>query len=271
MHSGLRTVGEAVGSGLQRGRSAIAEALTRGEIPVQEEAFHDAQEEASTAVPPFFSPGGREEMQVLGEVGQAALPAVAGGALAAAVGATSFGPIAVGAIAGLGVREMYRNSGAHTEPNVTPLAGTHASMRHRVESQDSAPVATPQLTQEEQEIYIEVYQVRLENGATQEEADRFAMEAVERFREEQALAHMERNRFRRDPGDAEREREREAEQRAFPSRSSGSSGRILAVRPGPSGASLAERIVAATPGGNRTLGAAPSGMAAAARRRGGRV
>mgnify|MGYP005740414323 CR=1 FL=1 len=73
-------------------------------------------------------------------------------------------------------------------------------MQHRVESASTRP-ETPQLTPEENEIYMEVFEVRVENGATPEEADRFAMEAVERFREEQ----------RRGDRDAERERERSME------------------------------------------------------------
>ena len=155
------------------------------------------------------------------------------------------------------------------------MADPRASMQHRIESTPTQQ-ETRQLTPEENEIYIEVFQVRVENGATEDEADRFAMEAVERFREERAREYMERSRFQRDTGDAEREREREDEQRAFLSRSSGSSGGILAVRPGTSVASRAARIVAATPG-NRGLGAAPGDMVAAAhqmaaacRRRGGR-
>ena len=188
-------------------------------------------------------------------------------------------PIIMGAIAGVGLSQMYR-SGARTEPHVTPQADPRASMRHRVESA-SAPQETSQLTPEENDIYTEVYEARVASGATPEEADRFAMEAVERFREEQ----------RRGDRDAERERERRMEEELDRERrdeyyrdrrASRTSGGILAVRPGPSGASRAERIVLDTPGGNRVLGASPGvtpgdmvaaahQMAAAHRRRGGRT
>ena len=136
------------------------------------------------------------------------------------------------------------------------------------------------MTPEENDIYTEVYEARVASGATPEEADRFAMEAVERFREE----HMRGDR------DAERERDRRMEEQLDRERrdeyyrdrrASRTSGRILAVRPGPSGASRAERIITDT-SGNRGLSAAPGvtaddmvraahQMAAAYRRRGGRT
>ena len=187
-------------------------------------------------------------------------------------------PILMGAIAGVGLSQMYR-SGARTEPHVTPQADPRASMRHRVESA-SAPQETSQLTPEENEIYTEVYEARVASGATPEEADRLAMEAVERFREEQRRADRdaERERERRMEEELDRERRDEYYRDRRASRTSGG---ILAVRPGPSGASRAERIVLDTPG-NRGLGAAPgvtSGdmvraarqMADAYRRRGGRT
>ena len=185
-------------------------------------------------------------------------------------------PIIMGAIAGVGLSQMYR-SGARTEPHVTPQADPRASMRHRVESA-SAPQETPQWTPEENDIYTEVYDARVASGATPDEADRLAMEAVERFREEQRRADMdaERERERRMEEELDRERRDEYYRDRRASRTSGG---ILAVRPaaGPSGASRAERIVLDAPG-NRVLGASPGDMvraarqmAAAYRRRGGRT
>ena len=181
-------------------------------------------------------------------------------------------PIIMGAIAGVGLSQMYR-SGARTEPHVTPQADPRASMRHRIESAP-APQETPQLTPEENEIYMEVFEARVANGATPEEADRLAMEAVERFREEQRRADRdaERERDRRMEEQLDRERRDEYYRDQRARRTTGGSGGILAVQPGPSGASRAERIVP----GNRGLGAAPmvaaaNEMAAAARRRRGRA
>ena len=151
-------------------------------------------------------------------------------------------------------------------------------MRHRVESA-SAPQETPQLTPEENDIYTAVYDARVASGATPQEADRFAMEAVERFREEQRRADRDAERERERRMEEELDRERREEYR----RDRKGRRTILAVRPaaGPGGASRAERIITDTPG-NRGLSAAPGvtaddmvraaqQMAAAYRRRGGRT
>ena len=294
LHSGLQSLG----SGLQCGRAAIADAITRDEIPVPEaDEFHDIPEEGRTpadgvpvVAPPFFTPTFRQD---LASTLQDLAPGALGAAAVAAAGATSFTPVFGGFAAGTALRQAYQGrfssvGAAHTEPHTAAMADPRASMRQRIES-TPAQRDTPQMTQEESDIYIEVLEERLANGASEEDAHRFAWDAVERFREEQEI--RERSRFR--ATDAERELEREldrerreeyrADRRAR--RSSGSSGGgarashsassggILAVRPGPSSASRAERIVT----GQRELSAAPGDMVAAAnamvaasRRRGGR-
>ena len=114
---------DAVGSRLRPNRTAVEEALRRDQIPVpEEEAFHTPEgsrtpeEGEPVAAPPLFVPPVGES---LAGIGRELLPAAGGAALAAAAGASSMNPIIMGAMAGVGLSQMYR-SGARTEPHVTP-------------------------------------------------------------------------------------------------------------------------------------------------------
>ena len=245
----IRTIGGAVGSGLQRSRTAIADALARDQIPVPEE-FHtpqggstdddvepwadeeDEEEAADVVPPPFFSQSASARMsprisQSARAVAEVVMPlglgGAAGSAAAAAMGFATMNPVAIGAGMGVGA-QFVGKSRSRTDPHTTPMADARASMRSRLEERILNPPT--QLEQEEVEVYRRAFEERLNppHNDTEEEAHRVAWAAVLQFREDM-------------------QREYETYTSRTGGRSSGSSGGVLRVRPGTSGASRAERIV----------------------------